>query len=441
MEKSNILRYLYKKDFTTSESITYKVMCYKYSNDNSIDKIIESLIELVDSNSLRLEPITRNDFICIHSFLSCMLIDRVVAKSLDYEDIFLYQLVKSVYRYDKSLLSDLESIKIIRQSPKVNAYIESEEFTYNLIKRVVKLACREKDKNGKLDMIDKNGLNMFMESIYEIITRASLTATYISPKIGDGEKNRLNNKLTIYAINYLTVHIMGQSMSEYLQNIVSKDNERKPNKEHPCQLLIDALEMVLSQMRIMSNQIATIDVISEYEDYVKSVMFGINLDLCDEVKKDTSKDLDLKQLKERIKESRRVLYSLKGNENSGSESGIDTEEEIISEVTINEEELRASETITLEDKLKSLSDLKILIIGKHLDQFENLGDNIKTQDVGMFKGKSIDYKIDVVVKLTVGMKHSQSYDIDSEIKKSNARLVTTSRMNKNLVLDDILNQI
>lgn len=441
MEKPNILRDLYKKDFIVPESITYRIMCYKYSNDNSIDKIIESLIEIVDSNSLRLEPVTRNDFVCIYSFITCMLVDRVVVKSLDYEDIFLYQLVKSIFRYDKTLLSDLSSIKAIRETPKINAYIESEEFTYNLIKRVIKLACREKDKKGKLNISDGNNLNIFMEVIYEIITRTSLTATYISPKIGDSERNRLNNKLTVYSINYLTVHIMGQSMSSYLQNMVGNDDKKESSKEHPSQLLVDALEMLLSQMRIMSNQIATIDVISEYEDYVKSVMFGINLDLCEDVSETFNKDVDLKPLKERIKEARRTLYSLKGTENSSNDSVIDTEEEINSEIIINEEELRASESITLEDKLKSLSDLRILMIGKHLEQFENLGENIKTQDVGMFKGKSIDSKIDVVVKLTVGMKHSQSYDIDSEIKKSNAKLVTTSRMNKNLVLDDILNQI
>lgn len=83
---------------------------------------------------------------------------------------------------------------------------------------------------------------------------------------------------------------------------------------------------------------------------------------------------------------------------------------------------------------------KILILsGIPLNQ--QLDEYFDVEDALQFKGKSINKDYDYVVKVTKGIDHGIGYDINSEVKKINAKLITTSRTNINLILDDIIAQM
>lgn len=62
-------------------------------------------------------------------------------------------------------------------------------------------------------------------------------------------------------------------------------------------------------------------------------------------------------------------------------------------------------------------------------------------DFKKFIGKTLCKHYDFVVKVTNGLAHSIGHIINSEAKKVNAKLITTSHVNIDLLLNDIVLQL
>lgn len=432
----------------------YSCICRFYIGRIDYKDVIENGFRLLEKYNIQLVTLNNIDIISVN-LMRYTIYDFNTRKDdeneynpYDSDVILLYQILKSL---GNRHIGELNNLKVIYSYNIINTggniRINSEIYTFNLLKKQLKIALiRVLNEKSGLHSI---GNGFILETCIELLTSQLGSVFYKANKLnriyGTIINKILTHKITIYSLMKILecaiinkLKIMGNLEKIELEDLLFEPIEVAEISESIKNQIIMALcfttvETEISPIntynKILKNKLTTLRnnkiTNNDKEDHIEEFE---NINKLEEVK-----------LKREIRELRKNIYNLKEERNK-----VKNLDEVIEEYEITEEyikeELKASEVINIYSKFNLLKNKKILILsGISLNQ--QLYEYFDVEDALQFKGKSINKDYDYVVKVTKGIDHGIGYDINSEVKKTNAKMITTSRTNINLILDDIIAQM
>ena len=255
-----------------------------------------------------------------------------------------------------------------------------------------------------------------------------------------------SKKLFTSKMVLLTVYCFGKSLDIFAYHDSYNENISSSSNKYACFIVSEICKAM--HFRIYGKY-TNGSILQSYDNYVEKFMrrnrhlWDSNMSIVFNGIEEYLEDVDeCKELRKKIKEVKNDLYILrKSNEVESSSIANDITVPII-EISEKVEVLDIADTHILnrQDKINKLRDSNVVVYG-NTELFKGYLDELDIKDANKFKGKTIDEKYKYVVKLTKGIDHAIGYDLNSEIDKIGAKLITCSRTNIDLILDSILNQI
>ena len=416
------------------------------ANEEQIGAYIIGLIELVNKFNVTITPLKDVDIIALSAFIAGIQFQytgKMEITPVKYEKVLIYQLLRSI---SNNHFNEIVNLKIRPKesdpSRLMNTamYNESELFAYNYVKKSMKMMLLAPKFETTLKFDNKNVFSWAVTTVLNSLALDILSAKQKQAQYAEFFKNIYGNKLMIFAISDLISRLLGTAM---YKSMFGEESEKITHLE--LFEAISSIEKVLTNT-INCNMCIEGTVLDGYVNYVEELtknlkIISVNSSTLAHVPRVNT--MEARALRNDIKELRRLIHDVK------KLKAIPKVQEITTGIIIEDvaedseeyvDELKASTLIDIEDKFKLIEGHKILIVaGITLNV---LLDNYCTViDASKFKGKSIDSSFEYVVKVTKGIDHGIGYDINSEVKKIGAKLITTSRTNTHLILDDIIAQM
>lgn len=357
-----------------------------------------------------------------------------------FRDYYMYQIIRSLYDENPKLVNGLKFFEVTDIKHDISKNLrDNEEYTYNLFKRCIKCGINAIPNKINIQLLGDNAIDYMFNALIVYLGRLMLTANTISPSLYLRYKKLLSNRTVLYYIYQAPRLFFGRKFKGC--SFISQG--WRTQEIHDTYLgCIDAL-LSFSAQRTYSLLIS--NEIEEYNDFVKNMECWVKSLECSSIDSISEDDLnELRALKEEEKRLKTQLWELKRLKAESEKSPItSTISDIIphEEVVRIEEEIKASRAISIYTKLKVIGNNRILILTTKEINTADLGCNFTIKDANDFKTKSISMNYDYVVLLTSFLSHGIAYDVQSEIKKTDAKLIYSSRINTSLILDDIIDQM
>lgn len=409
------------------------------ANDLQVSKYLQQLFKIVGENFITLVPIAEEEIISVDVLnVACNVIQKTEDKNteVDFTNVLAYQLLKSIAIADIRLLNEIKPLACdFENRDKINAKLQSEIYTFNLIKKMVKMECLKTKFETKVTLKSKDIIGLITEITAKFFSMYVQHSRALQQSYGDYYSKLINNKLSIYAIYLLVSSTAGiHTYNSFSGNKLDIETLHKIGK---------TIATVINE-GIMRNLCIKENLIETYENYCTKIGENI-LEINDnEVSPNISTEIDTKirELQKDIKDLKSTAYDLqqkiKDKELLYGETEVDSDNVLINED--ENEELKASESIRLDDKFDIIKSKKLAIVTcVQLDS--KLNDYCKVIPGEQVKGKNLGKNYDYVVKVTKAMPHSVAYAIKEEIGGNSVKLITTSRTNINLLLDSIIEEL
>lgn len=409
------------------------------ANDLQVSKYLQQLCKIVGENFITLVPITEEEIISVDVLnVACNVIQKTEDKNteVDFTNVLAYQLLKSIAIADIRLLNEIKPLACdFENKDKINAQLQSEIYTFNLIKKMVKMECLKTKFETRVTLKSKDIVGLITEITSKFLSMYVQHSMALQQSYGDYYSKLVNNKLSIYAIYLLVSSTAGiQTYNSFSGNKLDMGTLQKIGK---------TISTVINE-GIMRNLCIKENLIETYENYCTKVGETL-LEINDnKVSPSISTEIDTKirELQKDIKDLKLTAYDLqqkiKNKELLYEEIQVDSDNALINED--EKEELKASESIRLDDKFDIIKSKKLAIVTcVPLDS--KLNDYCKVIQGEQVKGKNLGKNYDYIVKVTKAMPHSVAYAIKEEIGGNSVKLITTSRTNINLLLDSIIEEL
>lgn len=404
-----------------------------------VSKYLQQLCKIVGENFITLVPITEEEIISVDVLnVACSVIQKTEDKNtnVDFTNVLVYQLLKSIAIADIRLLKEIKPIVCnFDDKNKLNAQLQSEIYTFNLIKKMVKMECLKTKFKTKITLKSKDIIGLITEITAKIFSMYVQHSRALQQSYGDYYSKLVNNKLSIYAIYLLVSSTAGvQTYNSFSGNKIDMGTLQKIGR---------TIATVINE-GIMRNLCIKENLIETYENYCTKVGETL-LEINDNKilpNIPTEVDTKIRELQKDIKDLKSTVYDLqqkiKDKELLYGETQVNYDNVLIDED--ENEELKASESIELDDKFDIIKSKKLAIVTcVQLDS--KLNDYCKVIQGEQVKGKNLGKNYDYVVKVTKAMPHSVAYAIKEEIGGNSVKLITTSRTNINLLLDSIIEEL
>lgn len=416
------------------------------ASETEIGSYIISLLELVNKFNVTIIPLKDTDIIALSAYMAGIQFQytaEMEVAPVRYERVLIYQLLRSI---SNKHFNEVEGLKVrpsaAEPSRVMNSvmYNESQLFAYNYTKKSMKMMLLSPKFERTLTFNNENIFGWAVQTILNSLALDILSAKEKQAQYSEFIKNIYGNKLMVFTISELVSRLLGGIM---FKNMFGGESAKISH--------LDLFEAICSIEKLLTNTVncnVCIEgtVIEGYINYVKNLTSNLkemNLDCNKFAYVPRVNTMEGKALRNDIKELRKLIYEVKKSkevtevkEVVSDSAEVEMEEDSIA----YKDELKASNLIDIKDKFKLIEGHKILII-TGITLGESLNDYCTIIDATKFKGKSIDGSYEYVVKITKGIDHAIGYDINSEVKKIDAKLITTSRTNTHLILDDIIAQM
>lgn len=409
------------------------------ANNLQVSKYLQQLFKIVGENFITLVPITEEEIISVDVLnVACNVIQKTEDKNteVDFTNVLAYQLLKSIAIADIRLLNEIKPLACdFVNRDKINAKLQSEIYTFNLIKKMVKMECLKTKFETKVTLKSKDIIGLITEITAKFFSMYVQHSRALQQSYGDYYSKLVNNKLSIYAIYLLVSSTAGiQTYNSFSGNKLDIETLHKIGK---------TIATVINE-GIMRNLCIKENLIETYENYCTKVGETL-LEINDNKilpNIPTEVDTKIRELQKDIKDLKSTVYDLqqkiKDKELLYGETQVNYDNVLMNED--ENEELKASESIRLDDKFDIIKSKKLAIVTcVQLDS--KLNDYCKVIQGEQVKGKNLGKNYDYVVKVTKAMPHSVAYAIKEEIGGNSVKLITTSRTNINLLLDSIIEEL
>lgn len=409
------------------------------ANDLQVSKYLQQLFKIVGENFITLVPIAEEEIISVDVLnVACNVIQKTEDKNteVDFTNVLVYQLLKSIAIADIRLLNEIKPLACdFENKDKINAQLQSEIYTFNLIKKMVKMECLKTKFETRVTLKAKDIVGLITEITSKFLSMYVQHSMALQQSYGDYYSKLVNNKLSIYAIYLLVSSTAGiQTYNSFSGNKLDIGTLQKIGK---------TISTVINE-GIMRNLCIKENLIETYENYCTKIGETL-LEINDnKVSPSISTEIDTKirELQKDIKDLKLTAYDLqqkiKDKELLYEEIQVDSDNALINED--EKEELKASESIRLDDKFDIIKSKKLAIVTcVPLDS--KLNDYCKVIQGEQVKGKNLGKNYDYIVKVTKAMPHSVAYAIKEEMGGNSVKLITTSRTNINLLLDSIIEEL
>lgn len=428
---------------TLLDIFAQRVIESEICTDAARGEYLHKLAEIVSKHNLNIYPLKESDILALSAFCTGVHFQyygKSVVKPIKYELLLMYQLLRSIGNKNieevEHLKIDIGGIVITKLMNSV-MYEGSRLFAYNYVKKSIKMTLLKPKFEGTLELGKKSTFKWAVECALHHVSIEILGADERNLVYKDFLKNIFSNKIFAYTLSDTLSRILGSTMQQTLFN----KGEDKPDIYQVFEAISEITKSLIAA--IQCNCCIEGTVTEGYISYVEEMLRNLKLlnsggVVMNQLPKVNT--LEARELREEIKELRRLIYNTKKSKTQITSNIAEEIEEVEETEEVIEEELKASNLISLSDKLELIKEKKVLIItGLSLDPI--LSEYCNVIDATKFKGKSIDARYQYVIKITKGIDHAIGYDIDSEVKKCGCKLITTSRTNTSLILDDIIAQL
>lgn len=422
---------------------TQRVAESEICTDAARGEYLQKLAEVISKNNLNIYPLKESDALALSAFytgVNFQYYGKSVVKPIKYELLLIYQLLRSIG--DKNI-EEIEHLKIHTDGKSVTRvmngvmYEGSRLFAYNYVKKAIKMTLLKPKFKGDIEVGKQSSFKWTVEACLHYIGMDVLSARERNQLYMEFLKNVYGNKIFAYTLADMVGRLLGTTMNRALFN----QSENKPSISQLFEAITEMTKALMAA--IHCNCCVEGTVIEGYISYTEEMLKNLKLINSGGVAVNQLpkvNTLEAREVRAEIKELRRLIYDTKKVKTQLSQLSIEATEEINETEEVMEEELKASNLISLVDKVELVKEKQILIItGLSLDPI--LSECCNVIDATKFKGKSIATRYEYVVKITKGIDHAIGYDIDSEVKKCGCKLITTSRTNTSLILDDIIAQL
>lgn len=422
------------------------------------DNYVKKLLTIIVNNKIEIQPLSLEEVISISSvaplinviasYLSESCNENSLFMSVSYDDILLYNLIKSIKLNDSSLLN---SIKYNNSENLDSLIVFNNDKDYLKLLKAIK-ECKPETITSNTKKIyerDTRIFDIFVDKLSNVLSNV----LYENNVYGDGfilyMKRFFMSKLTMMCMF---------AFGRFLEVLISESSVKGNTRKIELKIIKYAYFLIDELLKAMHNEIFSNSTIENniLDGYTEYIMYYLETLKMDTDKKD--EDVDnfykvenesaCKELKIKIKKLRRKIYNLRQEMKMYS---ADNKYNTVNHELNNKanpsntglEELsntNSNQSLSLVDKLKLLNEAKVVIVTS-LNIFDKYTEIIDVIDANQFKGKSINSKYKYVVKLTCGINHHIGYDINSEAMKINAKIITCSRTNINLIVDAVLKEL
>lgn len=422
------------------------------------DDYIKKLLTIIVNNKIEIQRLSFEEVISISSvaplinviasYLSESHNENSLFMSVSYDDILLYNLIKSIKLKDVSLL---DGVKYNNSENLDSLIVFNNDKDYLKLLKTIK-ECKPENTTGNTKKIYEMNTRIF-DIFVDKLSNVLSNVLYENNVYGDGfilyMKRFFMSKLTMMCMF---------AFGRFLEVLISESLVKEDTRKIELKIIKYAYFLVDELLKAMYNEIfsnSTIEhnILDGYTEYVKDYLETLKMDI-DKKDKDTNNfykaenESACKELKIKIKKLRRKIYNLrqvmkmysadnKYNTSNYELNNKDNPNNTGLEELSNDD---SDQSLSLVDKLKLLNEAKVVIVTS-LNIFDKYTEIIDVIDANQFKGKSINSKYKYVVKLTCGINHHIGYDINSEAMKINAKIITCSRTNINLIVDAVLKEL
>lgn len=416
------------------------------------NKFICRLLEMMAVNHIPLQNIEEEEavglslcvpmFNYIYSYLAKEANLPAINIGIGEEDILLYNIVKSIYLVDAGLL---ENIKYDEDAEIEHMYqtYKYDKNEFGKVVKVIKSVTTITETYTRKSLESNNMLDAYNLAVKETIDTALTESEVYGEKMVLYLKRLFNSKIaTISIYGFYKFAINYYVTPEIMKTLDSSDDLLNFRKYG--QFIVSELLKSLHLEIYGYNK--ELNVLSEYPNFVSNYL----IELKNELNMGTAIDSEIEQarqelileekaLRKEIKEVKGKLHEIK-LKNKQIECSRTIEKEKTEVVVSVLPETETYDVFTLDEKIEMIKESRVAICTSLaiLKEYENRLDII---DVSQFRGKSFNPEFNYIVKITKGIDHAIGYDIDAEAQKINAKSITTSRTNINLILDEILAQI
>lgn len=406
------------------------------ATDAAISNYRDTLFEIISNNTIELAPITVEEIIGVDILNACCCTVQEIldAKSeVDFDNVLVYQLVKSIAFHDERLLQDLKPLQCnFINKNNVNASVKNEVYTFNLIKKVLRVECLKEKFESKVTVKSKDVIGMIAEFTSRYMSMYVQHANIVQRSYGDFYRRTVTNKLAIYGM-YLAI-------SKIAGTLILGDMTGKVTDLEKVQDICRGLGLTINNA-VMRNLCVEGSLIIAYNNYCTKLAEKIQqVEKGSEPVLPSAIDLEIRELRRDIKQLRGTLYAIKqkNRELDIEEDSTHNNDDFLF-FQEEEQELRASEFISVYEKLAILKTKKVALV-TCIELDSRFKDYCKVIDDGrVYDANLASY--DYVVKVTKCMPHSLAYAINERISGSTTKLITTSRTNINLILDSIIDEM
>lgn len=416
------------------------------------NKFICRLLEIMATNHIPLQHIEEEEavgislcvpmFNYIYSYLAKEANLPAINIGISDEDILLYNIVKSIYLVNAGLL---ENIKYDE-----NSEIEHIYQTYNYDKnefskviKIVKSITTITETYERKSLESNNMLDSYNLAVKETMDTALTESEVYGDKMVLYLKRLFNCKIaTISIYGFYRFASNYYVTPEVMKTLDSSDdllNFRKYGQFIVSELL-KSLHLEIYGYNKELNVLANYN--SFISNYLMELKNELNLGATINTEIEQAQQeliLEERALRKEIKEVKSKLHEIR-LKNRQIECSKSIEKEKTEVITSVLPEVETYDVFTIDEKIEMIKESRVTICTSLtiLKEYENRLDII---DASQFRGKSFNPEFNYIVKITKGIDHAIGYDIDAEAQKINAKSITTSRTNINLILDEILAQI
>lgn len=420
-------------------------------DDMLYDEFIGSLLIIIIRHKIPVKALTLDELISISGVAPFINISLAHSAKLNKntsfcmnvgnDDILIYNLIKSIYLFDCKLLNNLQYGTVENNLGLIDFLHYNKDEYKSLAKKIRTIKLEE---SGNLDKIEEDAES----SLYNCYSRYVLEAlkiTIFDNKIYGDNMIMYNKKLFTSRLLTLTIYSFGKILE--ILNIEPETNVLNVSasniNKYACFFVSEVCKAFHNRIYGKFSRGNPLESYNHYTSkFLERNKHLWESELCGSTTESIHEDNDqVRELKYTIKDLKRELYCLRKTHSLKDYSDTIVKiEEKPQEHLEEEETVPINTSLSREDKIRLLEENSVIIYGNS----EIFGDTLATvnfRDTNKFKGKSIPDKYRYVVKLTKGIDHAIGYDLDSEIGKINAKLITCSRTNIDLILDSILSQI
>lgn len=414
---------------------------------------VARLFKIIIDNRIKIEPLKVEEIVSIGTisplfnmiltYLSKFREGELFYMNVGNDDVLLFNLIKSIYRNDSELLADFKYSNSMNFND-IEEFIHLDKNEYKIMCKAIRgitLDGTNEIKEFVTDTENKTYYEMYAKHVLD-----SLKIIILENHIYGQGMLLYSKKLFTSKMVSLTLYCFGKSLDVFTANEQYRTDNSNTSNKYACFIVSEICKAMHFKIY---GKYTNGDIIESYDIYVEKFMRRnrhlwdssmINsVSLVSDYDELVDNMDECKLIKKKIKEVKNNLYTLrKSNESEHTKnvmSNIDTQQ---GETVIPEQEKTTS--VDRQAKINKLKDNNVVVYA-NTELFKGYLDELDIKDASKFKGKTIDEKYKYVVKLTKGIDHAIGYDLNSEIDKTGAKLITCSRTNIDLILDSILNQI